>query len=83
MPGRCVVLLVSGFTLVGIGTLARVYMNVLVDRARPGGPRYYFTEVEYLRLRKERGASRWPLVVAVVCLPLGAALALAAMICSA
>ncbi len=83
MPARCAAVLISGFVLFAIGTLARVYMNILVDRARPGGPRYYFTEVEYLRLRRERGASLWPLVVAVICLPLGGVLALAAIVCAA
>jgi len=65
------ILLVLGFALFGAGALARWHMNNLLEREEIGHRPLRWTEPAYRRLMRERGAPRWPLVMTVICLPVG------------
>lgn len=81
MPYRCVFMLVSGVLLFGIGAITRTYMNIMISRSplsRSSGARS--TELRYRRLIKEQGAQLWPLVVTIICIPLGIIVTFAAII---
>jgi len=81
MSYRCILMLVSGVLLFGVGAVTRTYMNIMISRSPlPGGSGAQSTELRYRRLVKEQGAEVWPLVVTIICIPLGILIAFAAII---
>ena len=81
MPNRFVLLLAAGFVLFGIGVLSRTYMNMLIGQSPlSDGSNTRSTELRYKRLIREKGARVWPLVVTIICVPLGILLAFAAIV---
>src|ERR1035441_10603238 len=83
MSHGCVLMLVVGVLLFGIGAITRTYMNIMINRSPlPDGPGARSTELRYKRLIKEQGGKVWPLVVTIICIPLGVLLAFAAIICN-
>ena len=81
MSHGCVLLLVVGVLLFGIGGITRTYMNIVISRSSLlGGSGTRSTELRYKRLIKEQGGKVWPLVVTIICIPLGVLLVFAAII---
>jgi len=62
-----------------VGILARTYMNLTINKGQLWGGRRGVTELAYARLIKERHAPTWPLIVTVVCVPIGIAVMFAAI----
>jgi hypothetical protein len=81
MSNRFVLMLPSGFIVFVIGGLSRTYMNVLIGQSPlSDGSNARSTEIRYKCLIREKGARAWPLVVTVICVPLGILLAFAAIV---
>jgi hypothetical protein len=81
MSNRFVLMLASGLIIFVIGALSRTYMNILISQSPlSDGPKTSSTELRYRRLIKEKGARAWPLLVTVLCVPLGMLLAFAAIV---
>ena len=80
MAERSVLMLAFGFGLFVIGGLARTYMNIRIAQAQSNDTTTRSTEIRYMRLVRNNGASLWPLIIAVVLMPLGVILTFAAII---
>ena len=77
---RFVVMLAFGVVLFIGSVLARTSMNIKIGQAQSGNPTTRSTEIRYLRLVRSKGASLWPLIIAVVLIPLGIVLTFGAII---
>lgn len=82
MGERFVLMLVFGVVLFIVGVLARTYMNIKIAQAQSDDPNTRSTEIRYMRLVRNNGASLWPLIIAVVLMPLGVILTFGAIIWS-
>ena len=71
MSDRFVLMLAFGVVLFGVGALARTYMNIRIGQAPSDGSTTRSTEIKYMRLVRNKGAPIWPLIIAVVFIPLG------------
>ena len=80
MAERFVLMLAFGVVVFIIGGLARTYMNLKIAQAQSNDPTTRSTEIRYMRLVRSKGASLWPLIIAVVLMPLGVILTFAAII---
>jgi hypothetical protein len=81
MSNRFVLMLASGFIVFGIGGLSRTYMNILISQSLlSDGSNARSTELRYKRLIREKGARVWPLIVTVICVPLGILLVFTAIV---
>ena len=60
-----------GLLIFCVGGLARTYMNHSLDGLSLRGQLSGNTEQRYIRLVKEKGAPKWPLIVTVTLIPLG------------
>jgi hypothetical protein len=78
-----VLMLIFGVAIFCVGGISRAYMNMKIEQAFPKeGFQIRFTESWYQRLVKDAGASKLPLVLALVCIPLGMILAMGAVLLS-
>jgi type III secretory pathway component EscT len=75
-------MLVFGGLLFIVGVLARSYMNIKIAQAQSNDSTTHSTQIRYMRLVRNNGASRWPLIIAVVLMPLGIILTFGAIIWS-
>ena len=74
---------ILGFVIFGIGAMTRAYMTILLRQASGwSGFRPWSTEMAYRRLMKEENAPAWPLILTVICLPVGVLIAFAAVLLS-
>ena len=71
LDARSTLLLVLGFLVFGIGALARTYMNFKIRKFMPTRSIWASTEKGYWQLARLKGLPKWPLVVTIVCLPVG------------
>ncbi len=82
MDARSNLLLVLGLVIFGVGALARTYMNLQIRKFMPSRSAWASTEIGYWRLVKEKRALVWPLIVTVICLPVGVITGFASVIIS-
>jgi len=81
MRSQFVLVLIAGVFLFGVGALTRRHMNIVIGRSPAArGSATRSTEIRYARLVAQRGAGIWPLIVTVVCIPVGVLLAFGAVI---
>jgi hypothetical protein len=74
-------ILAVGFIVFCIGGFARVYMDSSWKNGRFwGGHSTRNTELNYIRMEKETGKSRWPVYLAAICIPLGIAIVFGAIL---
>ncbi len=74
-------ILALGFLVCCVGGFARIYMdNVFYRSHLPGTKWGRTTELRYMRMIKEKGVPKWPLYVAVICIPLGIATCVGAIL---
>jgi formate hydrogenlyase subunit 3/multisubunit Na+/H+ antiporter MnhD subunit len=72
MQRNLLLVLALGFLICCVGLFARIYMDFVFYRSNfSGANRGRSTELRYMRLIKENGVPKWPLFVAVTCVPLG------------
>lgn len=82
MPDRYALLLAVGLTLFCAGALSRTYMTIMIHRSPLRVSTVRSTEVRYRRLIRGQGARVWPLLVTMICIPLGIVVTIAAIILS-
>lgn len=76
-------MLVFGIAVFCVGGISRAYMNTKIEQAFPKeGFQIRFTESWYQRLVRDARAPKLPLVLALICIPLGLILALGAVLLS-
>ena len=80
MAERFVFMLAFGVVLFMVGVLARTYMNIKIAQAQSNDPTTRSTEIRYMRLVRNSGASIWPLIITVGLMPLGVILTFGAII---
>jgi len=81
MQSRFVIILAFGLVLLLAGAVTRTYMNISIGRsALPTRSRTRSTELKYMRLIKEQGGARWPLIAPIILIPAGVILAFVAIL---
>ena len=78
-----ILMLICGVAIFSVGVISRAYMNAKIEQAFPkDGFQIRFTESWYQRLVRDAAAPKLPLVLALVCIPLGMIVAFAAILLS-
>jgi hypothetical protein len=76
--GSAVLLL--GYLLFTAGVLARAYENRKIRQLTKYDGNFYFTEGVYWSLIKAGQAPSWPLIVVIICTPLGILISIIAIL---